>query len=143
MSKVLDAVEAAASCAKAEAERPASAATDPFDDFETASSSGSNSLLAAESFDRQMSDAVDRSLEESRVRYLNMAFTTIAKVPYCTLLRYLEYPYTKYLISSRVLFLREKPIALPLKHLCDCPFKTVGYWSIFIPILFSGHFPFM
>ncbi len=78
---MLDAVEAAASCAKADAERPASAATDPFDDFETASSSGSNSLLAAESFDRQMSDVVDRSLEESRVRYLNMAFTTLAKVP--------------------------------------------------------------
>ncbi len=78
---MLDAVEAAASCAKADAERPASAAAaDPFDDFETASSSGSNSLLAAESFDRQMSDVVDRSLEESRVRYLNMAFTTIAKV---------------------------------------------------------------
>ncbi len=81
VSKVLDAVEAAASCAKADAERPASAAaaTDPFDDFETASS-GSNSL-AAESFDRQMSDVVDRSLEESRIRYLNMAFTTLAKVP--------------------------------------------------------------
>ncbi len=85
---MLDAVEAAASCVKADAERPSSAAAaDPFDDFETASSSGSNSLLAAESFDRQMSDVVDRSLEESRVRYLNMAFTTLSKVLllyYCT-----------------------------------------------------------
>ncbi len=116
MSKVLDAVEAAASCAKADAERPASAAaaTDPFDDFETASSSGSNSLLAAESFDRQMSDAVDRSLEESRVRYLNMAFTTLAKVPYY------YGPWGTFPIQSRyrtifdfflALFLREKPLA--------------------------------
>jgi hypothetical protein len=110
VSKVLDGVEAAASCAKADAERPASAAAaDPFDDFETASSSGSNSLLAAESFDRQMSDVVDRSLEESRVRYLNMAFTTIAKVPYPTTkvpapgVSLYKVPY---FISFRVLFLR-------------------------------------
>ncbi len=112
---MLDAVEAAASCAKAEAERPASAAaSDPFDDFETASSSGSNSLLAAESFDRQMSDVVDRSLEESRVRYLNMAFTTLAKVP-TTLVPgvslYKGFDFFQSSVSSG------KPLALPLKQL--------------------------